>query len=101
MRVRWKSSKRQTCDAGESAVEPDDIPQTEFAAAVAAVALLTSPRLRGWLRRGAVLGVAGVLRVAGTVVPAAQSLEQFIQRSDGAAGDGLEDLVATDHNGAG
>lgn len=45
-------------------MEVDDFIETEVAVAIAATAALASPRVRRWLRRGAVYGLAGAL-VAG------------------------------------
>ena len=45
----------------------EDVVEPQVAAAVAITAALVSPRVRGWLRKGAVYGIAGAL-IAGDAV---------------------------------
>jgi hypothetical protein len=52
----------------------DDYMESEVAVAVAASALLFSPRVRQVARRGAVLGVAGAMKAADTVGSAARGV---------------------------
>jgi hypothetical protein len=48
----------------------DDYLEPEVGVAVAATAVIASPRLRGWLRQGLVYGLAGML-IAGDAIAAA------------------------------
>ena len=62
----------------------DDLVSTESAVVAAATAAVFSPRTRETLRRGAVLGVAGALKVGDVVAGAARGATRGI-RGDGAA----------------
>jgi hypothetical protein len=57
----------------------EDYIEPEVAVAVAASALLFSPRARQVARRGAVLGVAGAMKVADTVGSAARGMADQAQ----------------------
>lgn len=59
----------------------EDYMESEVAVAVAASALLFSPRVRHVARRGAVLGVAGAMKAADTVGSAARSVVGHAQPS--------------------
>jgi hypothetical protein len=67
----------------------DDFLDTEVAVAVAATAALTSPRVRGVVRRGAVYGLAGLLMAGDTIASfargAAQGVRQTASSATGAA----------------
>jgi hypothetical protein len=66
----------------------EDYMESEVAVAVAATAAALSPRVRMVARRGAVLGVAGVIRAADAVSSAARGVAHEAQSamgSDGAA----------------
>lgn len=57
----------------------DDFLDSEVAVAVAAAAVVFSPRVRGWLRKGAVYGLAGVLSAGDAVSGVAKSVGQSAQ----------------------
>jgi hypothetical protein len=52
----------------------DDFANTEVGIAVAATAMICSPRVRNAVRRGLVLGLAGVMRAADSVGDAARNV---------------------------
>jgi hypothetical protein len=64
----------------------EDFMESQVAVAVAATAAVLSPRVRRVARRGAVLGVAGAMRVADTVSAAARDVAQEAQTAAGADG---------------
>lgn len=59
----------------------EDFFEAEVAAAVAATAALFSPKVRGFLRRGAVYGVAGVLKAGDAVTGFARGVGQGMQQA--------------------
>jgi hypothetical protein len=68
----------------------DEYLESEVAIAVAATAVALSPRVRRWLRRGAVYGVAGALKATDVVTAAARGVASGVssQGEPAAAGDG-------------
>lgn len=63
-----------------------DYMKPEVGVAVAVTAALTSPRVRGILRRGAVYGMAGVLMASDTIASAARSTTRAAQKAAASAG---------------
>jgi hypothetical protein len=61
-------------------MEVEDFFEAEVAAAVAATAALFSPRVRHVLHRGAVYGVAGVLKAGDAVAGFARGVGQSVQQ---------------------
>ncbi len=59
----------------------DDFFEAEVGVAVAATALLASPRVRKALRRGAVYGVAGVLRAGDAMTSFARGVGRGAQQA--------------------
>jgi hypothetical protein len=59
----------------------DDFFEAEVGVAVAATALLASPRVRKALRRGAVYGVAGVLRAGDALTSFAKGVGRGAQQA--------------------
>lgn len=77
-----------------------DLLSTESAIAAAATAVVFSPRTRGTLRRGAVLGVAGALKAGDVVVGAARGIARGMSASgavdaDAAANPGEDEQDTT------
>jgi hypothetical protein len=67
----------------------DDFLDSEVAVAVAATAVALSPRARRLLRRGAVYGVAGVLKATDVATAAARGVARGASgESEAATGDG-------------
>lgn len=64
-------------------MELDDVATTESAVVAAATATVLSPRVRGALRRGAVYGVAGVLKAGDVVAGAARGAVHGMRDADG------------------
>lgn len=64
----------------------EDFLESEVGIAVAATALVLSPQVRGWLRKGAVYVLASGIRLGDAVSGAAQGVAQQAQQatSDGA-----------------
>ena len=72
-------------------MDVDEIAQPQVAAAVALTAAVMSPRVRGWLRKGAVYGIAGAL-IAGDAVMSfgkgvAEGAQQMTTAAMNAAGE--------------
>lgn len=65
----------------------DDYAGSEVAVAVAATAAVLSPRVRGWLRRGAVYGLAGAMMAGDAVASFAHGVAQGAHQANGASGD--------------
>jgi hypothetical protein len=63
----------------------EDFMESEVAVAVAATAAILSPPVRRVARRGAVLGVAGAIRLADTVSAAARGVAHEAQSAAGGA----------------
>ena len=72
----------------------DDLVSTESAIVAAATAAVLSPRTRGTLRRGAVLGVAGVMKVGDVVVGAARGAARGVRGEETASVDGAAPSAA-------
>jgi hypothetical protein len=70
----------------------DDLMSTESAVVAAATAAVFSPRTRETLRRGAVLGVAGALKVGDVVAGAARGATRGVRG---------EEKVTTTNSGSG
>lgn len=62
-----------------------DYMKPEVGVAVAVTAALTSPRVRGILRRGAVYGMAGVLMASDAISSAARSTTRAAQKAAASA----------------
>lgn len=75
----------QSAALQEGNVGIDDLFSTESAVVAAATAAVFSPRTRETLRKGAVLGVAGALKVGDVVTGAARGAVRGIQGGEGAA----------------
>ena len=75
----------------------DDYLDSEVAVAVAATAAALSPRFRRVLRRGAVYGVAGVLKATDVATAAARGVARGASSASGAVqtGDGRTDRSET------
>lgn len=76
----------------------EDYLDSEVAVAVAAAAVVFSPKVRGWLRKGAVYGLAGVLSAGDAVSGVAKSVGQSAQEmtsSDTDQAQGNADADAT------
>jgi len=71
----------------------EDLMETEVAAAAAVTAAAFSPRVRGFLRRGLVYGVAGAMEVGQAVKAGADGVAGAVQ--DRRPGDTREDGEAT------
>ncbi len=63
----------------------EDYLESEVVVAVAATAAVMSPRVRGVLRRGAVYGLAGVLRAGDAVSSVARNVTPGVQHAAAAA----------------
>ncbi len=63
----------------------EDYLESEVVVAVAATAAVLSPRVRGMLRRGAVYGLAGVLRAGDAISSAAPTVSQGNQQAAASA----------------
>jgi hypothetical protein len=63
----------------------EDFLDSEVAVAVAATAALTSPRVRGVLRRGAVYGLAGLLTAGDMISSFAHAAARGAQQTESAA----------------
>jgi hypothetical protein len=70
-------------------MEVDDFFEAEVAVAVAATAALFSPKVRRFLRRGAVYGVAGALKAGDALTGMARGV-----------GRGILEATAKSHNGS-
>jgi hypothetical protein len=65
----------------------DDYFESEVGIAVAATAIVLSPQLRGWLRRGAVYGLAAALKAGDAVSSAARGVATEVQSTAAASVD--------------
>ena len=63
----------------------EDYLESEVVLAVAATAAVLSPRVRGVLRRGAVYGLAGVLRAGDAISSAAPAVSRGAQQAAASA----------------
>jgi hypothetical protein len=63
----------------------DDFLDSEVGIAVAATAIVMSPRVRGFLRRGAVYGLAGAMRAGDVLSNAAQGVASQAQSTAASA----------------
>lgn len=82
-------------------MEFEDFLEPEVGIAAAVVAAIASPKVRGWLRRGAVYGVAGVLAAGDVVTSFAKGVGQGAQNAAGAAAQRVpvQTNSAAEHNG--
>jgi hypothetical protein len=71
----------------------EDYLESEVVVAVAATAAVLSPRVRGVLRRGAVYGLAGVLRAGDAISSAAPALSQGAQQAAASAASTVQDVA--------
>jgi hypothetical protein len=78
----------------------EDYLEAEVGVAVAATAALFSPRVRKFLRRGAVLVVAGTLMAGDAVVGFARGVARGTQKAAAAASAGAKEAAASTANGA-
>lgn len=62
----------------------EDFIEAEVGVAVAATAAVLSPRARNVMRRGAVYGLAGALKVGDAVASAARGVASGVRNGDGA-----------------
>jgi len=65
----------------------EDYFESEVGIAVAATAIVLSPQLRGWLRRGAVYGLAAALKAGDAVSSAARGAATEVQKTAAAGVD--------------
>ena len=75
----------------------DDYFEPEVAVAVAATAVLLSPRGREFLRAGLVRGIAGALTVADTIAGFGRGVRRGLQSPDTTA-DGMTTSTAGQHD---
>ncbi len=71
----------------------EDYLESEVVVAVAATAAVLSPRVRGMLRRGAVYGLAGVLRAGDAISSAAPAVSQGAQQAAASAASAVQDVA--------
>jgi len=71
----------------------EDYLESEVVVAVAATAAVLSPRVRGVLRRGAVYGLAGVLRAGDAISSAAPAVSQGAQQAAASAAGTVQDVA--------
>ena len=71
----------------------EDYLESEVVVAVAATAAVLSPRVRGALRRGAVYGLAGVLRAGDAISSAAPAVSQGAQQAAASAASTVQDVA--------
>jgi len=71
----------------------EDYLESEVVVAVAATAAVLSPRVRGMLRRGAVYGLAGVLRAGDAISSAAPAVSQGAQQAAASAASTVQDVA--------
>lgn len=62
-------------------MDVEDFLEPEIAIAAAAVAAVTSPQVRGFLRRGAVLGLAGVIAAGDAVTSFSKGVGRGVQQA--------------------
>jgi acyl-CoA synthetase (NDP forming) len=68
--------------------------ENEDGIAIAATAAVMSPRVRGVLRRGAVLGLAGILKATDSVSEAARGMAQQAQQATSGAANAVQETAA-------
>lgn len=71
----------------------EDYLESEVVVAVAATAAVLSPRVRGVLRRGAVYGLAGVLRAGDAISSTAPVVSQGAQQAAASAASTVQDVA--------
>ena len=71
----------------------EDYLESEVVVAVAATAAVLSPRVRGVLRRGAVYGLAGVLRAGDAISSAAPAVSRGAQQAAASAAGTVQDVA--------
>ncbi len=71
----------------------DDYLESEVVVAVAATAAVLSPRVRKVLRRGAVYGIAGVLRAGDVISSTAPAVSQGAQQAAASAASTVQDVA--------
>ena len=71
----------------------EDYLESEVVVAVAATAAVLSPRVRRVLRRGAVYGLAGVLRAGDAISSAAPAVSQGAQQAAASAASTVQDVA--------
>src|SRR5437868_8620097 len=74
-------SHYQACSARRCSMALDDFMESEVAVAAAATAAVFSPRVRGVLRRGAVLGLAGALMAGDALATFTHGVARSAQRT--------------------
>jgi hypothetical protein len=72
----------------------EDFVEPEVGIAIAATAAVMSPRVRGALRRGAVLGLAGILKATDSVSGAARGMAQQAQQATAGAATAVQETAA-------
>lgn len=82
----------------------DDYMEPEVGVAIAATALIASPQVRGFLRRGAVYGMAGLMMAGDAAASfaraAGRSARQAADEATEMADDMTEDMTAAEATGA-
>jgi hypothetical protein len=71
----------------------DDFMQTEVAVAAAATAAVCSPRVRGMLRRGAVLGLAGALMAGDALATFTRGVARGAQQTAASTATAVQDAA--------
>jgi Tfp pilus assembly ATPase PilU len=71
----------------------DEVPEAEVAVAVAVTAVLASPKVRRFIRRGAVYGLAALLASGSGMAEATQSLSRSFRSGTPRLEHGLQDIT--------
>ncbi|HZG68915.1 MAG TPA: hypothetical protein VEZ12_19415 [Herpetosiphonaceae bacterium] len=71
----------------------DDFLEPEVGVAVAATAVIASPRVRGWLRQGLVYGLAAMLIAGDAIAAAARGVERGAQEVAATATNAVQDVA--------
>lgn len=72
----------------------EDFVEPEVGIAVAATAAVMSPRVRGAMRRGAVLGLAGILKATDSISASARNMAQQAQQATSNATNGAQEMAS-------
>lgn len=71
----------------------EDYVESEVAVAVAAAAALLSPRVRGLVRRGAVIGLTALFTVGDALASTGQDVARSTRLGPSTGGPGLQDII--------
>jgi hypothetical protein len=72
----------------------EDFMDSEVGIAVAATAVVLSPQVRGFLRRGAVYGLAGLMKAGDTLGTAARGVAGEVQQAANSGAAAVQDTAA-------